>query len=137
MGKLVARIAALEQKRAPEYPPWCKGMSREELEASLEEAMRHGEEKEQREALLTASERLALRRKELEELDTRPAPQDRGLRVICESLDREYRKILVSSIHDLEVEILNEQKVGFAASPLMQINEVAERVTALEGAGSG
>jgi hypothetical protein len=67
------------------------------------------------EALPTTAERLALRRKELEELNARPASKDRAWWITYGLTQRDRRAILERKIRELELEISNEQSSELAA----------------------
>lgn len=103
MGKLAARITALEKRHTPAATPWWEGRTIEDTQRSVAEALRRAQVKERTEALLTPSERLALRRQELEELDSRH-PSNHPLRATVELSDRVCRGFLLNNIRDLERE---------------------------------
>ena len=101
MGKLAVRLAALEKKHAPAERPWWEAHTIEDTQRCVGEALRRGVEKQRAEAMLTPSERLALRRKELAKLETSPVP-NHPLRATMELCQRVRRGFLLDEIGEGE-----------------------------------
>ena len=115
MRNLAARLAALEKKREPVDRLPFEVRPIEESERLLARVVRSAEEKARREATLTTAERLALRRKKLEELDAKPVFTDPRFRVICEFTHTAHRRDLLRGISHLEQQLLHEQEKGVGA----------------------
>ena len=88
-----------------------EGRTIEDTQRSVAEALRRTEEMERTEALLTLSQRLALRRQELEELDSSQVSHHplRGTMDLCH---RVCRGFLIDEVRDLERQIVLSSRCG-------------------------
>jgi len=103
MGRLAGRIDTLEARVASRKPRE-KDWSPEQIEQFYARINRACEERERAEAHLSLSEGLAVRRKELADLDSKPFANGLDLKT-CEFLREGHRSTLMDVIHELEHKI--------------------------------